>query len=69
MELSKDRLTQEFKPMDLIQPSPHIRTFLDPSYSLISNFMLAANFVFKEDILHGTKHQTKPQQNKSTIKY
>ena len=48
-ELSKDKLTQELGLMD-------IRIFLDPSFSLVSNFMLTANFAFKEDRLHGTKY-------------
>ena len=52
MKLSKYRLTQDFGPMDII-------IFLDPSFSLVSNFMLTTNFAFKEDRLHGSKHQTK----------
>ena len=56
MELSKYRLTQDFGLMDII-------IFLDPSFSLVSNFMLKANFAFKEDRLHGSKHQTKTTTN------
>ena len=33
--------------------------FIDSSFSLVSNFMLAVNFAFKETRLHMTKHQTK----------
>ena len=56
MELSKYKLTQEFGLMDII-------TFLNPSFSLVSNFMLTANFAFKKDRLHGSKYQTKTTTN------
>ena len=56
MESSKYKLTQEFGLMDII-------TFLNPSFSLVSNFMLTANFAFKEDRLRGSKHQTKTTTN------
>ena len=42
-----------------------IITFLNPSFSLVTNFMLTANFAFKEDRLHGTMHQKKKKKKKT----
>ena len=63
MDLSKERLTEEFGPTNLIYlniiSQSLCKNFLDASLSLVSNFMLTAKFAFKEARLHIIKRQTK----------